>query len=279
VNRWNAGRCRLGRGSLPWRFVTSNLVLLQAHEVFFGLLLMCASAPLPDDCWHTTSRGATLLRASVSGASGRGVGVWCGRRYQFRVLERRLGTAKYAAFVGLAAALAWPLRVYLLRQRIAAAVASGPYPILFAAFPLLLREIPACPTFKLGSQAYSISLSECVCNPSECCLAAQHSSEAPIAATHVAIVAAVAAAASTTWSGCSWRRRPRRRDGVRGSRPLRSPRGSPMATTEGVASSWMPRCGAAALLGLVCGTVYLLLGRQAVTVSHHFCMPLLISGG
>jgi hypothetical protein len=82
----------------------------------------------------------------VKGVSGR-------RRYQFRLLERRLGTSKYAAFVTLSVALAWPLRTYLLRQHIATAIAPGPYPIIFAAFPLLLREVPACATFKLGSQA------------------------------------------------------------------------------------------------------------------------------
>lgn len=82
----------------------------------------------------------------MKGVSGR-------RRYQFRLLERRLGTSKYAAFVTLSVALAWPLRTYLLRQHIATAIAPGPYPIIFAAFPLLLREVPACATFKLGSQA------------------------------------------------------------------------------------------------------------------------------
>ena len=72
--------------------------------------------------------------------------------YQFRLIERRLGTAKYAAFVIFAAGLAWPLRLYLLQHKIAGVVASGPYAVIFACFPLLLREVPGeCPWHPLQS--------------------------------------------------------------------------------------------------------------------------------
>ena len=98
------------RASLAWRLLTGNLVLVQTSEVFFGLLLI----------------------------------------YQFRFLERRMGTAKYAAFFIFAMAVGWALRLYLLHSRIADTVASGPYSFMFACFPLLLREIPGCRTVQVG---------------------------------------------------------------------------------------------------------------------------------
>lgn len=104
-----------GRASLAWRLLTGNLVLVQTSEVFFGLLLI----------------------------------------YQFRFLERRMGTAKYAAFVAFALVVGWALRLYLLHSRIADTIASGPYSFMFACFPLLLREIPGCRTFQLGPFALS----------------------------------------------------------------------------------------------------------------------------
>ena len=50
---------------------------------------------------------------------------------QFRFLERRMGTAKYAAFVLFAITVGWMLRLYLLQAKIADTVASGPYALPF----------------------------------------------------------------------------------------------------------------------------------------------------
>ena len=44
--------------------------------------------------------------------------------YQFRILERRLGSAKYGAFVLFAVLVAWPLRLYLLKVRTHAVYSS-----------------------------------------------------------------------------------------------------------------------------------------------------------
>ena len=104
-----------GRGSLAWRLLTGNLVMVNTSEVFFGLLLI----------------------------------------YQFRFLERRMGTAKYSAFVVFALTVGWALRLYLLHSRMTDHIASGPYSFLFACFPLLLRELPGSTTFKLGPFALS----------------------------------------------------------------------------------------------------------------------------
>ena len=132
---------RLGKQSLAWRFTTANLVLLQTSELVFSLLLI----------------------------------------YQFRFLERRMGSAKYSAFVLFATVVGWALRVYLLQSGVAKAIASGPYAFMFACFPcaprpsppaattsrvsfkrnfvnahsVLLREVPACPTFKVGPFEFS----------------------------------------------------------------------------------------------------------------------------
>ena len=55
--------------------------------------------------------------------------------YQFRFLERRMGSAKYSAFVLFATVVGWALRVYLLQSGVAKAIASGPYAFMFACFP------------------------------------------------------------------------------------------------------------------------------------------------
>ncbi len=66
--------------------------------------------------------------------------------YQFRFLERRMGSAKYSAFVLFATVVGWALRVYLLQSGVAKAIASGPYAFMFACFPCAPHPSPPAAT-------------------------------------------------------------------------------------------------------------------------------------
>lgn len=96
-----------GAGGASWAFLSQHFAMHQTFEAIFGMLLL----------------------------------------YSFRIFERRLGTSKFSAFAAFTLLLGGALRSALLRWKIAADIASGPFAIIFACFPLLVREIPGSTKF------------------------------------------------------------------------------------------------------------------------------------
>ena len=131
-----------GRASLAWRLLTGNFVMVQTSEVFFGLLLIYQVRVS-----LASALGSWRCAAAFADTHGR----CC--TAQFRFLERRMGTAKYAAFVLFALAVGWALRLYLLQARLVSTIASGPCVQLFSRASAAVQR--CCPAL-LSSAAAGI---------------------------------------------------------------------------------------------------------------------------
>ena len=92
------------KSTIAWRLLTTNFVLVDVQELVLAMLLI----------------------------------------YQFRMLERRLGTSKYAAFVVFAFAVGQGARYAVGAGGLAVRLATGPYSLVFACFPLLVRAWGVC---------------------------------------------------------------------------------------------------------------------------------------
>ena len=94
--------------------------------------------------WYLCAAGSLLRRVCATNAVVEGTSelvVALLLLYQ-RLLERRLGTAKYAGFVAFVLLATWPARLW----RRAAAAAHGRGCVVFACNgAMLLREVPGAP--------------------------------------------------------------------------------------------------------------------------------------